>query len=58
MDKEKPFADGIIDEENPIIVDAIKRMIRDGYSDQKIKQVVGATQAMVNHHRRVIREVQ
>lgn len=45
------FAEGIIDEDTPAIVEAIQSMIQKGYGDDAIKRIVGATQAMVDRHR-------
>jgi hypothetical protein len=46
------FQSGVVDTENPNIVNAINRMIDRGYSKDKIVQIVGAPPEVVESHQR------
>ena len=48
------FGYGVIDEENPAIIDAMNQMIRNGYSDEKVMQVVGVTRSMIERRRTLL----
>lgn len=41
--------------EHPAIVDGINKMIRDGYSDDSIRRIIGgaATPEVIDHHRQM-----